>query len=233
LLDRFTIPMSTLPTVPLDRAPAGPHAGQPVLHAGVPLPDARAVVVLTHGRGGSSQDMLGLAGELEAPGVAFLAPQAADHTWYPLRFLAPYADNEPWLSSALDVLLAVTETIRAAGVPDRRVVIGGFSQGGCLALHFAATHARRWGGLLGLSAGLIGPPGVTWSFRGSLDGAPVFLGCSDRDPHIPETRLHETARALETLGGAVDLRIYPGLGHTLNHDELDAVRTIVHGAVSS
>lgn len=223
--------MTTLPTITLARTPSGPHAGQPVLHAGAPLADARTAVVLAHGRGGSAWDMLGLARELDTPGVAFLAPQAAGHTWYPLRFLAPYEDNEPWLSSALDVLAAVTETVAAAGITDRHIVLSGFSQGGCLALHFAASRARRWGGLVGFSSGLIGPPGVTWDFPGSLEGAPVFLGCSDADPHIPQERLHETATALTALGGTVDLRVYPGLGHTLNRDELDAARAIVRDAL--
>lgn len=217
--------------VTLLRAPAGPHASQPVLHAGAPLNAARAALVLVHGRGGSAWDMLGLARELAADGVAVLAPQAAGATWYPQRFLAPYADNEPWLSSGLDLLAAVIETTAAAGVADRHVVLGGFSQGGCLALHFAASHARRWGGLIGLSSGLIGPPGVTWDFAGALDGTPAFLGCSDDDPHIPRARLEETGRALTALGGAVDLRVYPGLGHTVNRDELDAAQAIVREAL--
>ena len=219
------------PTLQLRRAAAGPHAGQPVLHAGTPLAEARAALVLVHGRGGSAWDMLGLAREVSADGITCLAPQAAGATWYPQRFLAPYADNEPWLSSGLDLLAAVVETIAAAGIADRRVVLGGFSQGGCLALHFAASHARRWGGLIGLSSGLIGPPGVTWDFDGSLDGTPAFLGCSDRDPHIPRERLEETARALTALDGAVDLRVYPGLGHTVNRDELEAARAVVRQAL--
>ena len=211
----------------LDRPVIGPHAGQPVFASGVPLADARAAVVLVHGRGGSPWDVLGLGAALRAPDVAFVAPQAAGNVWYPLRFLAPPADNEPWLSSGLDVLRACVEAIERQGLPRRRTALLGFSQGGCLALHFGATHATRWGGLIGLSAGLIGPPGVPWTFDGALDGTPVFLGCSDRDPHIPEARLHESADALRALGGDVTLTIYPGLGHAVNAAEIAQVDGVI------
>jgi len=212
---------------PLDRAVPGPHAGQPVFASGAPLQDARAAVVLVHGRGGSPWDMLGLSAALHAPDVAFVAPQAAGNVWYPLRFLAPPAENEPWLSSGFDLLRTCVETIERHGVPRRRMVLLGFSQGGCLALHFGATHAARWGGLIGLSAGLIGPPGVPWTFDGSLDGTPVVLGCSDHDPHIPESRLHESADALRALGGDVTLTIYPGLGHAVNAGEIAQVDGVI------
>jgi predicted esterase len=216
----------------LDRAATGPHAGQPVFASGAPLSAARAAVVLVHGRGGGPSDMLGLGAALDAPDVAFVAPQAAGNVWYPLRFLAPPAENEPWLSSGLDLLRACVETIERQGIPRRRIVLLGFSQGGCLALHFGATHATRWGGLIGLSAGLIGPPGVPWSFDGTLDGTPVFLGCSDRDPHIPEIRLHESADALRALGGDVTLTLYPGLGHAVNAAEIAQVDRIATGVTS-
>jgi len=219
------------PLLSLDRQPAGPHALQGVLTAGAPLAQARTAVLLVHGRGGSAGDMLGLAAALDAPTTtAFVAPQAAGNTWYPLRFLAPLEQNEPWLSSALDFVGACVETIERHGLPRHRVVLLGFSQGGCLALHYGALHAARWGGTVGLSAGLIGPPGEAWTFTGSLDGTPVFLGCSDHDPHIPETRLYESAEALRALGGDVTLQIYPGLGHTVNADEIAHVRRVIAGA---
>jgi predicted esterase len=214
----------------LVRAVTGPHARQRVLHAGAAIPDARAAVVCVHGRGGNAADILGLRAELPDPNVAFVAPQAAGDTWYPSRFIAPLADNEPFLSSALDLLDATIETLESHGLTRRHIVLLGFSQGGCLAIHFGALRATRWGGLVGLSAGLIGPPGITWRFEGSLDGAPVFLGCSDHDPHIPDDRLRESARVLEALGGEVALQVYPGLGHTINADELTEVRRIVKAA---
>jgi predicted esterase len=216
--------------LPLVRAPTGPHASQPVLCAGAPLDEATVAVVAAHGRGTDAHDMVRLGTALGTPGVTYCAPQAAGRTWYPLRFLAPFRDNEPWLSSALDLLSTTVETLEASGLPRRRIVLLGFSQGGCLALHFGATHATRWGGLAGLSAGLIGPPGVAWDFAGALAGTPVFLGCSDRDPHIPHDRLEESARALEALGGDVTLEVYPGLGHTINERELDQVRRVIAAA---
>jgi predicted esterase len=222
--------MPAHPPLTLVRRPAGPHAGQRVLTAGAPLDTARAVVVAVHGRGGRAADMLTLGPAMNVPDVAFCAPQAAEGTWYPARFLAPFEENEPSLSSALDLIAAVVETLEARGIPRRHVVLLGFSQGGCLALHAGATRATRWGGLVGLSAGLIGPPGVTWSFPASLEGTPVFLGCSDRDPHIPEERLRESARALDAIGGMVSLQLYPGLGHAVNADELEQVRLLLQSA---
>lgn len=198
--------------------------------SGTPLDEAAVAVVGVHGRGGDAHDMLGLGAALGTTGVAFCAPQAAGHTWYPLRFLAPLPDNEPWLSSALDVLAATVETIASRGIPPRRIVLLGFSQGGCLALTFGAMHATRWGGMAGLSAGLIGPSGTAWDFPPALAATPVFLGCSDQDPHIPHERLVESKQALERLGGAVTLRVYPGLGHTVNDDELGHVRRVIAAA---
>lgn len=207
----------------------GPHGDARVLTAGAAPGDAALAVVLCHGRGGRAEDMLSLAEHLRVPRGVFVAPQAADLTWYPNRFLAPLERNEPHLSSALGLLGAIVEELEGAGTPSRRQVLLGFSQGGCLALEFAGRHARRWGGAVGLSAGLIGPPAHRWDFPGSLDGTPVFLGCSDRDPHVPEERLHESARELERIGGVVDLQIYPGMGHTVNQDELDRVQRLLDG----
>lgn len=208
---------------------ADPHLGQPVLLAGAPLDDARAAIVLVHGRGGSAEDMLGLAEALGDVGddVALVAPQAAQHTWYPQRFMQPLAENEPWLSSALATLDRVTAHVASVGIPPERTVLVGFSQGACLALEWSARHARRWGGVAALSGGLIGPDGTPRDYAGSLDGTPVLLGCSDRDPHIPEPRVRESGEIMQRLGATVDVRIYPGMPHTVNQDELDAVRGIV------
>jgi predicted esterase len=212
---------------------AGPHAGQPVLTAGAPLAGARAALVLIHGRGASAESILPLGEEIGGPGVAYLAPQAAGSTWYPRRFLEPLAANEPWLSSALAAVGDVLAQVGEAGVPPERTLLLGFSQGACLATEWAARNARRYGGVVGLSGGLIGPDGTPRDYAGSLDGTPILLGCSDVDPHIPLARVHETAAVLRRLGGAVDARIYPGLGHTVNRDELEAARAIVIGAMSN
>jgi predicted esterase len=204
-----------------------PHAGQPVMRQGLSVDEARLVVVLVHGRGGSAADMLGLADELRTNDVAYLAPQAAGHTWYPYSFLAPIAQNEPALSSALRVLAALLDRIAAEGVEADRVAFLGFSQGACLSLEFAARHARRYAAVIGLSGGVIGPPGTPRTYTGAFGATPVFLGCSDIDPHIPVERVHETADICRRLGGVVDERIYPRMGHTINQDELEAVRALL------
>ena len=184
-------------------------------------------MILVHGRGASADDILTLAPELNRPDFAYLAPQAAGSTWYPYSFLVPTAQNEPYLSSALARLGAVLAHVEAAGLPPQRVMLLGFSQGACLALEYAARHARRYGGLVGLSGGLIGPDGAPRDYAGSLDGTPIFLGCSDVDFHIPKERVIESADVLRRLGGAVDARLYPGMGHTINEDELEAVRQMM------
>lgn len=187
--------------------------------------------MLVHGRGATAESLLPLAEQVGGPGLAVLAPQAAGQSWYPQRFLAPLAANEPWLSSAPAAVGDVVAQVGVAGVPPERTLLLGFSQGACLALEWAARHARRYGGLVGLSGGLIGPDGTPRDYAGSLAGTPVFLGCSDVDRHIPLARVHATAAVLRRLGGAVDERIYPGLGHTINRDELAAVRALVQAVL--
>lgn len=203
------------------------HQDQPVETATTDLSEASAAVVLLHGRGARATGMLDFAQEFDADDVAYLAPQAARATWYPRSFLAPVADNEPWLSSALAKVGDVLETVVDAGLPPARTAFVGFSQGGCLASEFVARNAHRYGGLAALSGGLIGPEGTPREYEGSLEGTPVFLGCSDRDPHIPVERVHETADVLDELGGDVTENIYEGMGHTINEDELDNVAALV------
>ncbi len=147
--------------------------------------------------------------------------------WYPYSFLTPIPQNEPWLTSALGVVGGLVQTLGEQGVPSERVVILGFSQGACLTLEFAARNARRYAAVIGLSGGLIGPPGTPRVYSGSLDGTPVFLGCSDVDPHIPVERVRESAAVLRTMKAIVDERIYRGMGHTVNDDEIAAVRALL------
>ena len=207
----------------------GVHQGLPVLTAGEPLADARAVMILVHGRGATASDILLLAGELQRPGFAYLAPEAANDAWYPNSFLAPLASNEPHLSSALAVISSLLAQADRAGIPTERTIITGFSQGTCLALEFVARHARRYGGVIALSGGLIGPDGTPRDYPGSLAGTPVFLGCSDIDPHIPKERVLLSAEVLQALGGQVTTKLYPRMGHTINRDEMVVARSIVAG----
>ncbi len=204
---------------------------QRVLTSGRDLADAGAAAILIHGRGGSAEGMLELARAIGVEDVAWLAPQAEDGTWYPLSFMAAIESNEPWLSASLAVVDGLVAHCGAAGLPLERVALGGFSQGACLASEYAARNARRYGALVLLSGGLSGPPGTPRDYSGSLAGTPVLLGCSDVDPHIPVERVHETARVLRSMGAEVDERIYPGLGHTVVDDELEAARAILEGLV--
>jgi len=204
-----------------------PHQGQPVLLTGEPIDHAKAAMVMLHGRGASAEDILELVSEVKQPGFAYLAPQAAGNAWYPNSFLAPIASNEPALSSALLTIESILTQLGEAGIPSERTVILGFSQGACLSLEFVARNARRYGGVVGLSGGLIGPDGTPRDYRGSLAGTPLFLGCSDKDPHIPRERVELTASIMQQLGGDVTAKLYPNLAHTVNADEIRFVRTIM------
>lgn len=184
-------------------------------------------MVLVHGRGATAESILQLRHEFDEPGLAFLAPQAGGNTWYPYSFLAPIEQNEPGLSSGLRALQETVATIEGAGVPAERIVLGGFSQGACLAAEFLARNPRRYGGLFVFSGGVIGPPGSLRAYEGSVDGMPVFIGCSDRDSHIPLQRVDETARVFKGLAADVTKQIYPNMGHTVNADELEHARRIV------
>jgi predicted esterase len=205
----------------------GPHNGQPVLTSGTPLSSATTAMILVHGRGATADSMLTLGDVLPHEDMAYLAPQAAGHTWYPNRFLAPLMSNEPWLSSALSAIDDLLRQIAAAGIPAERTVLLGFSQGGCLALEYAVRHPRRYGGLIGLSAGLIGPAGTTWPESGSFEGTPAFLGCSDVDVHVPAARVHESTAVLQRLRAIVTTVIYPGMDHTVTAEELAQVQAIL------
>jgi phospholipase/carboxylesterase len=204
-----------------------PHAGQPIVHAGVPLDQSRAVAIMIHGRGATPRNILDLVPYLDVSGFSYLAPSAFNQTWYPSSFLSDIATNEPYLTSALTVLGELVADVEKNGIARERVVLLGFSQGACLASEFAVRHARRYGGVIALSGGLIGPPGTTWTSPGSFDGTPVFLGCSDVDPHIPLPRVEESAEVFGGMGAAVTTRIYPGMGHLVNDDEIACARAIM------
>lgn len=184
-------------------------------------------MILLHGRGGSPEDLLGLALELRLDDILYVAPRAEGHTWYPNSFLSPMERNEPGLTSGLNKISSLIDALRHEGLAPERVGLLGFSQGACLSLEYAARDARRYAAVIGLSGGVIGPPGTPRNYRGSLDGTPVFLGCSDIDAHIPVERVHETEEVFTRLGAIVDKRIYPGMGHMVNEDETTAVRAIL------
>jgi predicted esterase len=190
-------------------------------------------MLLAHGRGANAESILALAHEFPHPGMAYLAPQAAEGSWYPYLFLQPMERNAPWLSAALGVLEATLGKIQQAGIPAARAVLLGFSQGARLALEFAARHAQRYGAVIGFSGGLIGPAGTPRAYAGSLAGTPVFLGCSDVDAHIPAGRVTASAEVFTRLGAVVTARLYANLGHTLNHDEIKTARKILESLGNS
>ena len=210
-----------------------PHEGRPVASYGAPLDAARAAMIAVHGRGANAADILGLAAQVRVEGMAFLAPDAASNTWYPYSFLSPIEQNEPWLSSALAFLGRVVEQVQAAGIPPERTMLLGFSQGACLTLEFTARNARRYGGVAALTGGLIGPDGTPRDYAGSLDGTPIFIGSADPDPHIPVQRVHESAEVLSRMGASVTTRIYPGMGHTVNREELRQVQSMADDLLAS
>src|SRR5687768_3365556 len=204
-----------------------PHANPPILQAGAPINEARSVAILLHGRGASAQDILTLSEEFSVRDVAYLAPQAAGQTWYPYSFLMPLEQNEPSLSSALNVIATLLASLAQKDFPPERVALMGFSQGACLALEFAARHAQRYAAIAAFSGGLIGPPGTARNYSGAFDGTPVFLGCSDVDPHIPVERVHESAAVFMRMGATVDKQIYPHMAHTIIEAEIDAVDALL------
>jgi phospholipase/carboxylesterase len=204
-----------------------PHANSPVVHAGPALEQADAIVILVHGRGATAESMVALFEELAVPRCAAVAPQAAGHAWYPHSFLAPLESNQPYLDSALDRLESLVQELLSRGISEDRIALLGFSQGACLALEFVARYPRKYGAIMGLTGGLIGPPGTPRNYAGSLQGVSVFLGSSDPDPHVPFARVQETRDVLQKIGATVDLRRYPNMGHTINENELSACRSLL------
>jgi predicted esterase len=213
--------------LPPSNTASGPHAGQPVLAWGKPLGQAPVVVILIHGRGAGPENILELAPALGRPDATYLAPRAANNTWYPYSFMTEIAKNEPFLSSALSVLGSLVSKIEGAGIRRDRIVMTGFSQGACLTTEFAIRNASRFGGFVAFSGGAIGPAGTTWDETPRFDGTPFFFGCSDIDPHIPEARVRESAEVCARMGAEVTTRIYPGMGHLVNDDEIAHAQAIL------
>ena len=210
-----------------------PHAGQPVVTAGVPLGESDAVVLMIHGRNAAPKNILDLAEQLDNPDFSYVAPAAAGNTWYPYSFMAVKDQNEPGLSSGLWVMDHLLRSLIDRGIRKEYVILLGFSQGACLTAEFAARHAGRFAGVIVYSGGLIGPPGTQWEYDGSFEGTPVFLGCSDVDSHIPQARVDESAAVFERMGAEVTKRIYPSMGHLVNDDEIAFTRELMSEVVAA
>lgn len=205
-----------------------PHAGEPLVAAGTPLGKSPAVMIMVHGRNAAPRNILDLVPQFERPDFTYLAPAAAGGTWYPFSFLVDKEKNEPGLSSGLWVLEHLVADVVRQGIQRDRVLLLGFSQGACLTAEFAVRHADRYGGVILCSGGLIGPPGTTWEYTGSFNGTPVFLGCSDGDAHVPQPRVDESAAVFSRMGASVTERIYPGMGHLVNEDEIAFTRALMN-----
>lgn len=209
---------------------ADPHHDQPVHRLGEELSHALGAIIFLHGRGGYADDILSLAGELYRPELAYLAPQAANHTWYPYSFLSPREQNQPWLDSALRKVEAVVKQVTDAGIVAQNIMFCGFSQGACLATEFVATHPKRYAGLIVFTGGLIGPPGSDLTHTGDLAGTPAFFGSGDPDSHVPFERVQESANILSAMGARVTVRRFPGRPHVILPEELDEARRMVQVA---
>jgi predicted esterase len=206
---------------------ADPHAGQPVLTSGRRLGEGRSAMIMVHGRGAGPANILELAPALHHPEFTYLAPAAAGGTWYPESFMAETEKNEPGVTSGLAAIDRLVDEVVGRGIPRSRIVLLGFSQGACLASTYAVRHATQFGGVIVYSGGLIGPPGTFWEFEGDFDGTPVFLGCSDVDAHVPAARVRQSAEVFRRSGAEVTERIYPGMGHLVNEDEIEFARGLL------
>jgi len=209
-----------------DESGSGPHEGQPIETAGAPPQAAESAVVLLHGRGSSANYMLTLIDEFLHHGVMYLAPQAAHSSWYPRSGYGPLEANEPWLSSGLDQVSEALKIAADAGIPPERTLLFGFSQGGCLGSEFVAQHPQPYGGLIVLSGSLLGA-GTQRKFEGSIEGTPVFLGCSENDPYVPVERVTYSAEMFERIGGEVEYTLYEEGGHAINDDEIHHINTFI------
>lgn len=205
----------------------GPHQNQPIATQGPSPEKAKLAIILVHGRGASAEGMLLFADEFSGNNIHYRALQASGHTWYPQSFLAPKEQNQPGINSGLQAIFDQIHFLNEAGIPTGKIILLGFSQGACLISEFAARHPQRYGGVAAFSGGLIGSEINPAEYQGALEETPVFLGCSDRDPHIPQERVDETEQIFQQLGGSVNKKIYKGMGHTVNQDEINAVQEII------
>lgn len=198
-----------------------------IIAAGKELTPAGKVLVMLHGRGGSAEDMLSLSSYLNVNGYTLLAPQATNNTWYPYSFLAPPSQNEPWLSSALQILEELVEDTVSKGVPAENIYFAGFSQGACLTLEFVTRNANKYGGVVAFTGGLIGDKIYNENYKGDFQNTAVFIGTSNPDPHVPVERVYATSNILRDMNASVTEKVYNNMGHTINRDEIDNANKFV------
>lgn len=197
--------------------------------AGAAPSRAKGVVLAVHGRGATAESILPLSDVVAMPDLCWLAPQAEGYAWYPQSFMAPTETNEPYLSRSLARIAAIIADVLAAGIAVEKLAVMGFSQGACLSAETVLRNPRPYGFVGVLSGGAIGPPGTPRDYAGTLSGTRVFLGCSERDAHIPLGRVQETTAVFQRIGAAVTERIYPGSSHGINDDEIGHLRAGLSG----
>jgi phospholipase/carboxylesterase len=198
-----------------------------IVTAGKELTGTNKVLIMLHGRGGSAEDILSLASHLDVSDFSLLAPQATNNTWYPYSFMAPPSQNEPWLSSALNLLKELLDDIISKGVPIQNIYFCGFSQGACLALEFISRNANKYGGVAAFTGGLIGDKIYSENYRGDFSSTPVFIGTSNPDPHVPIERVYATTNILKEMNADVTEKVYNSMGHTINQDEIENANRLI------
>ena len=198
-----------------------------IITAGQPLTSQSKVLILLHGRGATAEDILSLSHYLNVKDFALLAPQATNNSWYPQSFLSPTAQNEPWLSSALSIINELVEDVLSKGVTEQHIYFAGFSQGACLTLEYITRNARKYGGAVGFTGGLIGDKLYTENYAGDFQQTPIFIGTSDPDPHVPVQRVLATEAQLKKMNANVQVKVYPNMGHTINDDEIKWANELV------
>ena len=198
-----------------------------ILSSGKKLEEAEKALIMIHGRGANAHDILSLANYLQVNDFALLAPEATNNTWYPYSFIAPVSQNEPWLSSSLQVVKDLVSDIKAAGITSENIYFLGFSQGACLTLEFVARNAMRYGGVVAFTGGLIGETIRSENYTGNFNNTPVFIGSSNPDPHVPAERVHESTKILKSMNAVVTQKLYNGMGHMISQDEIDLANTLV------
>lgn len=207
----------------------GPHQSTPVIKAGVPSEEADAAMVMVHGRGATAESITQLANEFSTDlKLTLRAPQASGNTWYPYSFLEPTEKNQPGLSSGLQKIYDIVEELESEGIPKEKIYLLGFSQGACLASEFVARHPDQYAGLIVLSGGLIGDSVHPEAYEGDLNKMPIFMGCSDVDAHIPAQRVHDSEALFQQLNASVTKKLYPGMGHLVNHDEIQHINDLLN-----
>jgi phospholipase/carboxylesterase len=198
-----------------------------ILSSGKKLEEAEKALIMIHGRGANAHDILSISDYLNVKDFALLAPEATNNTWYPYSFMEPVLQNEPWLSSSLQLIKDIVNDINAAGITSENIYLLGFSQGACLTLEFVARNAMSYGGVVAFTGGLIGEIIHSENYQGDFNNTPIFIGSSNPDPHVPVQRVHESTEILKSMNAAVTQKLYNGMGHTISQDEIDLANTLV------